>query len=163
MKTFYIKEKMWSLGCDFKVEDETGQLAYRVKGSVFQWFKTFTFTNHKGRNVAKLKQGLSLILPKFNLTFADGRQVMIKKNWSWFGARYQIVGLDLSVEGDIWDKNYSLYKNGQLVAQIKQEWFKMTSTYQIKVHDESYSDEVVALAIVIDYIKERTAYSAVSS
>lgn len=154
MKVFYIKEKMWSLGCSFQVKDETGLPYYQVEGSVWKWLKTFTITNQLGQEVAKLQQKWSW-LPSFRLLFADGRQLLIRQKLSWMTSRYQIDGLDLLVEGNIWDMDFSLYQANQLVAKIEQKWFQLTSTYQVTVYDEAYSDEVIAMTIAIDYVKEK--------
>lgn len=156
MKIFYIREKLWSVGCSFQVKDEADRVCYQVEGSVFKWWKTFTITDRQGHNLAQLKQKWSW-LPSFTLTFADGRQLVIKEKFSWLRSVYKIEGADLVVKGNIWDMDFSLYQADQLVAEIEQKWFKLTSTYQVTVYDETYSDEVVAMTMAIDYVKERRA------
>ncbi len=50
--------------------------------------------------------------------------------------------------------DFELVQNGQSIARISQEWFRMTSTYQIEVYDDDYADLVISLVIAIDYVKE---------
>ncbi|WP_394405912.1 hypothetical protein [Streptococcus sp. 20-1249] len=45
-----------------------------------------------------------------------------------FLKEFTISGLDLEVQGDWWDVNFALVKNGTTLATISQEWMTLTST-----------------------------------
>lgn len=154
MTTFYVREKFLSLGGDFYIKDESGQSCYQVKGSLLKWVKEFRLLDKNDRPVAKLKKQLFTILPCFKLRLADGQELMIQKKWTWFRPRYEVKGLGIKVQGDLLEMNFSLTRKGQTIATVKQEWFKMTHSYRVTVHDDQYSALALALVIAIDYVKD---------
>jgi uncharacterized protein YxjI len=156
MKVFEIKQKFWSLGGRFIIKDQDDQPCYEVEGSFLKWFKEFTIRNQAGQEVAFIKRQFSWFLSQFTVDLADGSHFVIHKEFTLFKPRYYIEGLDMVVQGDFWDMNFTLTKDGQTIADIKQYWFMLTSTYQVTVHDDNYCDLVLALVIAIDYVKEQT-------
>lgn len=162
MKQFYIKQKFWSLSGKFLVKDSQDLPCYQVTGSLLKWFKEFIICDMAEREVAFIKQRFSWFLPRFDISLASGATFSLQKEFTWFKPRYRIEGLDLVVQGDFWDMDFTLTKDGRTIAVINQEWFKLTSTYQVTVHEDDYADLVVALVIAIDYVKAQEA-AAVSS
>ncbi|MGT2926170.1 LURP-one-related/scramblase family protein [Streptococcus cuniculipharyngis] len=154
MKTFYLKEKFWSWTDDFYVTDDRGQACYQVKGSFFKWAKEFTLLDLANRPVARVKNHLLSFLPRFTIELANGQRFLLEKKLSWWRARYEVAGLGLKVKGDLLAMNFTLTKYGQEIAKVKQEWFKMTHSYRVKVHDDQYSSLVLALVIAIEYVKD---------
>lgn len=154
MKEYRIKQKFWSLNGSFDIKDELGQPAYHVEGSFLKWLKEFTVTNGLGQNVSFIKHQFSFLRPKFEVTMADGRIFTLVKELTFFKDKYTIDNLGLEINGDWWDMNFTLLKNGQVIAQISQEWLTLTSTYHVQVFNETYADLVVSLVIAIDYVKE---------
>lgn len=160
MVQFYIKQKFWSWGGKFFVKDQQDQPHYEVTGSVLKWLKEFQITDLAGRDVAHIKKEWTWFLPRFTIRLSTGEAFYLQKEFTWFRPKYHIEGLDMVVQGDFWDMDFTLVKDGQIVATINQEWFRMTSTYQVTVHEEKYSDLVIALVIAIDYVKEMEAAAA---
>lgn len=163
MKTFQIKQKMWSLGGKFTITDELGIPTYQVEGSFFKIPKTFSITDMQGNLVSRIDKQFMTFLPKFDVVLADGTSFTIKKEFTFFKPRYSIEGLGIDVQGDFWDMNFHLTQNGQEVARISQEWLRLTSTYRIEVYDNQYADLVISLVIAIDYVKEMEHHVANSA
>ncbi|MGT2928923.1 LURP-one-related/scramblase family protein [Streptococcus dentasini] len=163
MKTFQIKQKMWSLGGKFIINDELGMPTYQVEGSLFKIPKTFTIADMSGNQVGKIEKRVWAFLPKFDVNLANGQIVTIKKDFSFFKPHYSLENLNMEVQGNFWDMNFNLLQNGQIVARISQEWFRMTSTYNIEVYNEAYCDLVIALTVAIDYVKAQESGVAASS
>lgn len=163
MKTFQIKQKMWSLGGKFTITDELGIPTYQVEGSFFKIPKTFSITDMQGNLVSRIDKQFMTFLPKFDVVLADGTSFTIKKEFTFFKPRYSIEGLGIDVQGDFWDMNFHLTQNGQEVARISQEWLRLSSTYRIEVYDNQYADLVISLVIAIDYVKEMEHHTANSA
>ena len=102
-------------------------------------------------------------LPKFDVALSDGSGFRIAKAFTLFKPRYHIEDLGLDIQGNFWDMNFDLIKNDVVVAQISQEWFKLTSTYNIDIYDDRYADIVISLVIAIDYVKEQESHASSSS
>ena len=60
---YMIKEKMWSLGNNFKIADENGEDAFFVKGKVFSWGDDLSLLDTAGVEQARIKQKLMSFLP----------------------------------------------------------------------------------------------------
>lgn len=88
------------------------------------------------------------------MTLANGNHFTIKKDFSFLKPHYTIEDLDMEVKGNFWDMDFQLLKDNQVIANISQQWFRMTSTYQVEVYNETYNDLTISLVIAIDYVKE---------
>lgn len=154
MKHFQIKQKMWSLGGKFTIHDEMGMPAYQVEGSFLKIPKTFMVTDMQGQIVSQIEKEFLTFLPRFTVKLADGSFFTLRKEFTFFKPRYQIDNLAMTIQGDFWDMNFELTQNGRKVAQISQEWLRLTSTYNIEVFEEAYADLVISLVVAIDYVKE---------
>ena len=163
MRKFEIKQKLWSLAGKFDIFDEDKQLAYQVQGSLLKLFKEFTIFDSQGKTVSHIKQGFSFPFQRFTVTFADGKEITIQKRFSLFKAKYDISDFGLEVSGDIWNMNFALLDQGREVANIRQQWFRFPSTYQVEIYDDSLSDLVISLVIAIDYVKEKESSAGSSA
>ncbi|EHI74679.1 Protein of uncharacterised function (DUF567) [Streptococcus criceti] len=163
MKTFQIKQKMWSLGGKFTINDELGMPAYQVEGSLFKIPKTFKIMDMQGKLIGQIDKQFWSFLPKFQVNLANGQSFTIKRDFTFFKPHYSLENLNMEVQGNFWEMNFNLLQNGELVARISQEWLRMTSTYNIEVYNEIYSDLVIALTVTIDYVKARKSGGAANS
>ncbi|URZ87993.1 LURP-one-related/scramblase family protein [Floricoccus penangensis] len=163
MKEYRIKQRFWSIGGKFEITDQYGAVNYYVTGSFMKIPKQFIITDSFGNRVSTITKVIFQFLPKFDVSLANGQNFRIKKDFTFFKSSYQIDGLGLSVKGDWWNMNFSLLEGNKKVASISQKWFKLTSTYDIQVYDEKYSDVVISLVIAIDYVKEQEASSRSAS
>ncbi|TCD45823.1 hypothetical protein D3X11_06330 [Streptococcus sp. X16XC17] len=157
MKEYRIKQKFLSLNGTFDIADELGLPVYHVEGSFLKWFKEFTVTDSLGKEVSSIKHRFSFLLPEFEVTMASGETFTLLKEFTFFKDKYSINNLGLEINGDWWDMNFTLSKNGRTIAQIHQEWLRLASTYQGQVLEDDYADLVVTLVIAIDYVKQMEA------
>ncbi|MGT2799736.1 LURP-one-related/scramblase family protein [Streptococcus marmotae] len=163
MKQFQIKQRFWSWGGKFDIKDDRGQLCYQVEGSLLKWFKNFEIRSANGQLVSTIQRKFSGFFSRFEVKVLGQAPFTIQKKFSWFKPRYEIENLGLEVIGDFWDMKFDLIHNGTVVAKIDQEWFRMTSTYQVTVYEDAYADVTIALVIAIDYVKEMRSASAAAA
>ena len=94
------------------------------------------------------------MLPRFTIQLRNGSNFVIRKKLTFFRDKYEFDDLGLRIEGNIWDLNFKLLDDrDQVVAEITKELFHLTSTYQVSVYDEAYSDLVISLCVAIDYVE----------
>lgn len=157
MKVFHIRQKFWSLGPKFTIKDSQGQPCYEVAGRFFRFFPSYEIKREDGRGVSTIKRKLSFIFPRFKVKVEGHDSFFIQKKWSWWKARYELENLGLEVRGDLWNMDFDLMKDGEVLANIDQEWFKLTSTYVVEVYEEAYEkayeDLTIVLVIAIDHAK----------
>ena len=154
MKTYLVKQKFRLGGERFDIKDDRGNVDYQVEGSFFQIPKTFTIYDNQGQIVSQITKTLITLLPQFEIKLNSGHSFYIRKKFSFLRDKYKFDNLGLRVEGNIWDLNFHLLDDSnQVVAEITKELFHLTSTYQVSVYDETYSDLVISLCVAIDYVE----------
>ena len=154
MKTYLVKQKFRLGGERFDIKDDRGNIDYQVEGSFFQIPKSFTIYDAQGQTVSQISKIFLTFLPRFEIKLSDGTSFYIRKKLTFFRDKYEFDDLGLRIEGNIWDLNFKLLDNrDQVVAEITKELFHLTSTYQVNVYDEAYSDLVISLCVAIDYVE----------
>lgn len=164
MKELYIKQKVFSLSGKFTVKDQQGNDVYFVEGSFMKVPKTFSIHNNTGSEVALITKKVFSFLPKF-MVEVDGREVLtIKKEFSFFKARYTIDAAGIEVNGNWWDMNFEVYQHGDVAGKVSKEWFTWGDSYKVQVWNEEMETIILALVIAIDCVKaDQAAASSVVS
>lgn len=143
----YIKQKIFSWNDKFSVYDVNGEERYFVEGEFFSWGKKLHVYDTLQREAAFIRQELLTFLPKFIVSI-DGQDIAeIVKEFTFFKPRYRIDGLGWEIDGDFWDHDYEITKNGIPIVRISKEWFTWGDCYELDI--ESPEDEIVALAVVL--------------
>lgn len=97
-----IKQKVFSWVDRFTVFDETGADKYYVEGEFFSWGKKLHVTDLTGRETAFIQQKVFSMMPRF-FVYMDGvERAEIVKRFTFFFEKYEIEGLDWTIEGDFW-------------------------------------------------------------
>ncbi|WP_342558666.1 LURP-one-related family protein [Metasolibacillus sp. FSL K6-0083] len=160
MNQLYIKQKVFSLSGKFTVKNAQGEDVYFVEGSFLQIPKTFTIFNSSRTEVAVITKKVFSFLPTFFVE-VDGREmVRIKKEFSFFKARYSIVAEGIEVRGNWFDMNFSIFKHGEVVGKVNKEWFTWGDSYKVEVLDEQLGKLIIALVVAIDCVKADNAAAA---
>ena len=154
MKTFLVKQKFRLGGERFAIKDDRGEIAYQVEGSFFKIPKTFTIYDANGEQVSQITKTFLTFMPQFKIKLSDGTSFYIRQKFTIFRDKYEFDQQGLRVEGDIWDLNFCLLdEQDQMVAEITEDIFHLTSTYQVTVYDEAYADLVISLCVAIDCVE----------
>src|SRR5690606_38569320 len=157
MKQFYIKQKVFSLSAKFTVKDQQEQDVYYVEGSFMQIPKTFSIMNTTKEEVALITKKTFSFLPKFFVE-VNGQEVLtIKKELSFFKARYSIDAAGIEVNGNWWDMNFEILQHGKVVGQVSKEWFTWGDSYKVQILNEEMETIIIALVVAIDCVKADNA------
>ena len=114
----YIKQKVFSWVDRFTVFDETGADKYHVEGEFFSWGKKLYVTDLTGHETAFIQQKVFSMMPRF-FVYIDGvERAEIVKRLTFFYEKYEIEGLDWTIEGDFWAHEYRITQNGREVVSI---------------------------------------------
>lgn len=153
MKQLYIKQKVFSLGGKFTVKNEQEQDVYYVEGSFMQIPKTFSILNTTRDEIALITKKVFSFLPKFFVE-VNGKEVLtIKKEFSFFKARYTIDAAGIEVNGNWWDMDFQVLRHGEVVGRVSKEWFTWGDSYQVQILDEEMEGVIIALVVAIDCVK----------
>lgn len=154
MKKLYIKQKVFSIGEKFTVMDEQQNPRYYVEGSFMKIPKTFRIEDEQGREISKITKKTISLLPKFFVEIDGQEMIEISKHLTFLKAHYSIEAEGLSVEGNWWDMDFIVEKDGRRIADINKRWISWGDSYEVTILDETYEHLVISLVIAIDRVKE---------
>ncbi|MEO1768243.1 LURP-one-related/scramblase family protein [Candidatus Enterococcus ferrettii] len=154
MKKLYIKQKVFSISEKFTVMDDQQNPRYYVEGSFLRIPKTFRIEDEQGREISKITKKTISLLPKFFVEIDGQDMIEISKHLTFLKAHYSIEAEGMSVEGNWWDMDFIVEKNGHRIADINKRWISWGDTYEVTILDESYEHLIISLVIAIDRVKE---------
>jgi uncharacterized protein YxjI len=164
MKQLYIKQKVFSLSGKFTVKNQQEEDVYYVEGSFMQIPKTFSIMNVTRNEVARITKKTFSFLPKFFVE-VNGREVLtIKKEFSFFRARYTIDAAGIEVHGNWLDMDFQVSQHGEVVGTVSKEWFTWGDSYKVQILNEEMETIIIALVVAIDCVKaDQSAASSAAS
>lgn len=162
MKQLYIKQKVFSLSGKFTVKDQQEKDVYYVEGSFMKIPKTFSIRDENKNEIALITKKVLSFLPKFFVEINGQEVLTIKKEFSFFKARYNIEAAGMEVLGNWWDMDFQVLQNGKVIGKVNKEWFTWGDSYKVQILNEELETIVIALVIAIDCVKADEA-AAVSS
>jgi uncharacterized protein YxjI len=151
---YQMKQRMFSIGDDFWIENGAGQQAFKVDGKALRIRKTLELQAPDGRVLFTIREKLATIRDVMTIDGPTGQVASVKKALiSPLRERYDIhlaSGHDWKAQGNIVDHEYQVTAEDGPVAEVGKKWFRVRDTYGISVtpgHDDAL---VLAVAIVID-------------
>ncbi|MFJ5964067.1 LURP-one-related/scramblase family protein [Bacillus sp. NPDC093026] len=163
MKQLYMKQKVFSLSGRFTVKDQQENDVYVVEGSFMKMPKTFTILNKERDEFAVITKKMFSFLPKFLVEVGSQEVLTIKKEFTFFKAKYSIDAAGIEVQGNWWDMNFQVLQNGEVIGQVKKEWFTWGDSYKVDISKEEMEPMMIALVVAIDCVKADEAASRSSS
>ncbi|WP_175639372.1 LURP-one-related/scramblase family protein [Metabacillus schmidteae] len=163
MKQLYIKQKVFSLSGKFTVKDQQENDVFYVEGSFMQIPKTFSILNTAREEVALITKKVFSFLPKFFVEVNGSEVVMIKKEFSFFKARYTIDAGGIEVQGNWWGMDFQVLQHGEVIGKVSKEWFTWGDSYKVQIINEDMDAIVIALVVAIDCVKADQAAASSAS
>ncbi|WP_214828863.1 LURP-one-related/scramblase family protein [Exiguobacterium algae] len=153
MRTLYMKQKVFSLRGRFTIKDADGHDLYFVEGSFMKFPKSFTINDVSDQTVAIITKKVFSFLPQFFVE-VDGRDMLtISKEFTFFKPRYAIDAAGVDVQGDWWDMDFEVTKNGRSVGSVQKKWFTWGDSYEIRVEESEMEHLLIAIVVAIDCAK----------
>ncbi|MGC6770008.1 LURP-one-related/scramblase family protein [Enterococcus sp. LJL128] len=163
MKKLYIKQKVFSLGGHYTVKDSREQDQYIVEGSFLSVPKTFTILDMNGQTVGTITKKVFSLLPKFFVEIDGEEALVIEKEFTLFKSRYHISAKDLEIQGDWWNKNFEILKNGSRIGSVSEKWFSWGDSFEIDIFDDELEHTIISLVIAIDFVKQQESAASSSN
>ena len=142
-----FKQRLFSWFDSYDIYDEAGNTLYEVKGQL-AWGHCLKIFNCCGDEMGTVKQRLLTLLPTFDIYLGGQCVGSIRRKFTFFVPRYEIDFNGWTVEGTIWEWDYSIRDAaGTPIASISKELFHLTDTYVIDVANPA--DALCALMLVL--------------
>ncbi|MFG0330353.1 MAG: LURP-one-related/scramblase family protein [Phycisphaerales bacterium] len=151
---FQMKQKLFSFGDDFWIEDDEGRPVYFVDGKAFSFGDKLSFQDAHGQELAFIRQKLLSWGPTYEIE-RDGRLVAVvkKKLFTLMQCRFMIDRPgpdDLEATGDFFDHEYQFFRRDGLVARVSKRWFSWSDSYGVDIAPGEDEVLVLAATVVID-------------
>lgn len=160
MKQLFIKQKVFSLSEKFTVKDEQERDVYFVEGSFLKIPKTFSILDAERNEITLITKKTFSFLPTFFVEVDGQEAVTIKKDFTFFKQRYAIEAAGIDVQGNWWDMEFDILKNGEVIGSVSKQWFSWGDSYAVQVLEEELEHLVISLVVAIDCVKADQAAAA---
>jgi uncharacterized protein YxjI len=156
MSTRYqIRQKMFSIGDDFWIENQEGDRVFKVDGKALRLRETLFFEDMNGNKLCKIQERLLAIKDTMVVEDPEGHQMaVIKKGLiAPLGDHWTVTvrgGPDLDVQGNILDHEYSIMQRRNKIAEVSKKWLSLTDTYGVEIDAGQNDILILAVAIAID-------------
>src|SRR6266480_982506 len=116
------------------------------------------YDRYSGQELVHIKQRVLSLLPRYEIYRNGQHWATMHEQFRLFGERFKVEGSNgmvFHVNGDIWRWNFSVTDNyGNLMAQIGRQFSLFRDSYAVDVAPGVDAPFVIALAIVIEMVKE---------
>ena len=153
-RRYQMREKLFSIGDDFWVEDESGERVLKVNGKALRLRQTLVVESRSGEELFTIQERKLSVRDKMAIERDGNTVATIKKALvSPLRDRYNVEldsGAELSAKGNIVDHEYEIERDGNKIAKVSKKWFRVRDTYGIEVAEGENDALILAVAICID-------------
>lgn len=149
-----MRQKLFSWGDDFIIQDEYGRDAFYVDGQVFTFGKQLSFQTMDRQELAFIKQQVFNWGPTYEIYRSGQLYATVKKKlFTFFNCTFEIDipgPYDLRAEGDFSDHEYRIVQEPNILAYISKQWFSWTDSYGVETAPGVDDVLMLACTVVID-------------
>jgi uncharacterized protein YxjI len=151
---YVMKQKLFSWGDDFTIQDENENDVYFVDGKAFSLGDQLSFQDMDEHELAFIQQKL-LAWGRTYEIHRDGAvaAVVTKELFTLFHCKFtvDVPGPDdLIAEGEFTDHEYEFKRGERVVASVSKRWFTWTDTYGVEIDPGEDPVLILACTVVID-------------
>jgi uncharacterized protein YxjI len=151
---FQMREKMFSIGDDYWIENGVGQRVFKVDGKALRIRDTLVIEDASGNELFKVQEKKLRVRDTMDVERGGDTVATIKKAMvSPLRDRFSIDvrdGDDLDAKGNIVDHEYTIERDGDQVAEVSKRWFRVRDTYGIEVAPGQDDALLVAVTVCLD-------------
>jgi len=151
---YLMKQKVFSFGDKFAIQNESGEEVYFVNGEVFSLGHRLAFEDAQGNELLYIREKVLALGKTYELFSGERHVATIKKEmFTFFRCTFEIQldgGGDLEAEGNFSDHEYTVTRGGRPAAQISKQWFAWGDTYGVDVAQGEDPVLMLACTVVID-------------
>ena len=156
MSTRYkIRQKMFSIGDDFWIENQDDRRVFKVDGKALRLRKTLIFEDMDGNKLCQIQERWLPIRETMAIDDPNGKQIAVVKKAliAPLRDRWSVNvkdGPDLDVQGNILDHEYTIKQGWNKIAEVSKRWLSLTDTYGVEIDPGQNDILILAVAIAID-------------
>jgi uncharacterized protein YxjI len=148
---YKMKERMFSIGDDFWIEDEQGHRVYKINGKVLALADSLDFEDPHGKVLVKMRGKVITIRGQIKLDRPGGSDAVVKKDLINIIRDHLTLSVagegDYDIRGNLLDHEYEILRGRDKVAEVSKKWFRLRDTYGVQI--EPGADDVLFLAATV--------------
>jgi uncharacterized protein YxjI len=148
----YIKQKVFSLTDTFVIKDANENDYYIGRRKFFSFGANIDVYNRNDDIVANIQQKLFSLLPQYDINISNGESFTVVKKFDFFKSDFIFKGIDLSIEGDFFSHNFTLYNGNQEIMTVSKQWLSWGDTYELDIVSDENEILCICAVIVIDMV-----------
>ena len=156
---FVMRQKMFSFGDDFTVEDEQGRKVFTVDGKLFRIRDTLLFKDAEGVEIYKIQE--KLLRVRDSMDVKRGDEVVAHVHQALFTPlrdRFQIDlanGDKLLAKGNFLYHEYRIQRGDWPVTIVSKRWFRFRDTYGVEVAPQEDALLMLAITVCVDMLAHK--------
>ncbi len=150
----YIKQKVFSIGDQFFIYDESGGEKYHVDEQIFSIRKTLRLYNWNNEQVALIERKIWSLHAKHFIYLNEGDPYEIIKEFTFFKPEYTVLNNGWKIKGDFLNHDYEIINGDTVVGYICKRWMTWGDSYEISIADDVDEILVLSIVLIIDAILE---------
>ncbi|MCX4824474.1 LURP-one-related family protein [Streptomyces sp. NBC_01142] len=153
---YLVHDKIFAIGDDYWIEDESGRQAFLVDGKALRMRDTLELKDPDGMVLITLREKMLSLRDAMKIE-RDGETLATirRKRLSLLRNHYRVTlaeGTELDVSGKILDREFAVEYDGELLAHISRRWFRVRETYTVNVVRED-ADPPLMIAVAVCVIR----------
>jgi uncharacterized protein YxjI len=151
---YRMREKLFSIGDDFWIEDAEGERAFKVDGKALRIRDTLVLEDRSGAELFTVQEKKLHVRDTMEIEHGGNTVAKVKKALiTPLRDRFSIEvedGDDLEAKGNVVDHEYKIERDGHRVAEVSKRWFRVRDTYGIEVAPGQDDAFILAVTVCID-------------
>lgn len=151
---YRMREKLFAIGDDFWIENEDGELQFKVNGKALRFRDTLVLEDPSGTELFSIQEKKLRVRDTMEIERGGHTVATVKKALiSPFRERFSIEvegGEDMEAKGNVVDHEYKVERGGEKVAEVSKRWFRVRDTYGIEIAPGQDDALVLAVAVCLD-------------
>jgi uncharacterized protein YxjI len=148
---YQMREKMFSIGDDFWIENQAGERVFKVDGKALRLRDTLILQDPSGNELFKVQKKALHVRDTMEIgrdgnTIATVKKALVHVVRDRFSVEVE-AGEDLEAKGNIVDHEYKVERDGDHVAEVSKRWFRVRDTYGVEIAPGQ--DDALILAVVV--------------
>jgi len=159
---YNLESKIWTLGDDFSIKDETGKDVYFVDGENFSLGDKLSFQDMNGNELAYISEKLFSFKEIYEIYRKGELFAEVVRDFSWFKDKFTVDvpgANDYEVTGDFWHPEYKFVRQGREIASVSTKYFSFKGTYGIGIVAGEDDITILATAVVINLVNQSESRS----
>ncbi|MFE3647819.1 LURP-one-related/scramblase family protein [Streptomyces sp. NPDC059152] len=155
-RKYFVHDRIFGIGEDYWVDDDHGRHAFLVDGKALRLRETFELKDTERRVLITIRKKMFSLRDAMTIERDDQPLATIKrKRLSLLRHHYRVElvdGTELDVSGKIFDREFAVEYDGELLAEISRRWLTVRDTYAVNVVRED-ADPALLIAVAVSVIR----------